>query len=96
MPAWVHWEAVFRIEFLRDSTEAKMLARAEGSAREEPSWRALAMEKSQASWPPLGSPRDQTSAGRREDVDGSGRSGPGWSDRRRWGLEESRGPVFPG
>ena len=42
----------------RDSTEAKMLAKADGSGREEPSRRALAMEKSQASWPPLGAPRD--------------------------------------
>ena len=35
-----------------------MLARTEGSGREEPSRRALAIEKFQASRPPLGAPRD--------------------------------------
>ena len=81
-----------RNEFLRDSTEAKMLARAEGSEREGPSRRALEMEKSQASWPALGPRSTQTSAGRREDVEGSGGSGSG----ERPSLMGSRGIKRPG
>ena len=92
MPAWVHREAVPRNEFLRDSTEAKMLARSEGSGREEPSRRALEMEKSQASWPPLGPRGTQTSAGRREEVEGSGGSGSGG----RSSSTGSRGIKRPG
>ena len=70
-PAWVHLAAAWRNVFLRDSTEAKTPAMAVGSARAGPIRKALVMEESHASWPPLGPRGTQTSARRRDAVPGS-------------------------
>ena len=53
MPALVHCEAVPRNAFFRDSTEEKMPAVDVGSERAGPNLKALVMEKSHASCPPL-------------------------------------------
>ena len=51
MPAWVHWDAVLRNAFLRDSTEVKIPAKAARSDWAGPRRKALVMEISRASWP---------------------------------------------
>ena len=66
MPALVHCEAVSRNAFFRDSTEAKIPEIEVGSGMTGPNLKALVMEKSHASCPPLEHRGTQTSAGRRE------------------------------
>ena len=63
---------MFRKPFLR-----KTSTKAAGSDRACPRRKALVVEKSQASWPPLGPRGTQTSAGRREGEEGSEGSGLG-------------------
>ena len=84
MPALVHCEAVSRKAFFRDSTEVKMPEVDVGSGRVGPNLKALVMEKSHASGPPLGPRGTQTSAGRREAFARSGGSGSG-GDHHQWG-----------
>ena len=76
-PALEHCEAVPRNVFIRDSTELKMPAVDVESERAGPNLKALVMEKSHASCPPLGPRGTQTSAGWREASAGSGGSGSG-------------------
>ena len=105
MPSWVHWEVVLRNVFSPDSTEAKMPAKA-GSDRARPSRNAPVMEKSQTSCPPLAPRGTQTSARRREEMEGSGVSGSGGAiivngvsrDQEAWLFQDSSkvGPIVGG
>ena len=66
-----------RKAFFRNSTEEKMPDVEEASGRGGPNLKALVTEKSHASGPPLGPRGTHTSAGRREVLAGSGKSGSG-------------------